>query len=168
MKKVILAGLALFLFSSPAEAVQEGAALEAALAPNAVSEAAHAAGSDTFSLTVFSSGRLDVKPGPVFTEGGDYSGMVLPYLVSEPRPIRYPRWAVRQGWEGNLEIAIEILKDGSVDRFKVMKSTGHKMLDAAAVKAVRTWRFRPAMKDGQAVVTCVQIPVFFQLEKTAS
>ena len=108
--------------------------------------------------------QLALKPGPVFTDGGHYEGTQLPYLVSYPKPIRYPRWAQQQGWQGDLSIAIEILTDGSVGRYKVMQSTGHTILDEAATEAVKTWKFHPAMKGGQAIVTCIQIPVRFQID----
>lgn len=108
-------------------------------------------------------GQLIAKPGKVFTEGGDYSGMILPYLISTPKPISYPRWAIRQGWEGRFVMAIEVLLDGSVGRYKVMESTGHSLLDGTAVKAVKSWKFQPAVKNGKPMVTCIEIPVTFQL-----
>ena len=117
-----------------------------------------------FSAVVTGDGKLTVKPGAVFTEGGDYTGLSLPYLVANPKPISYPRWAVRQGWQGKCAIAIEVLPDGALGRYKVMQSTGYRVLDNEAVKAVRSWKFHPAMKDGKPVVTCVQIPIFFRLE----
>lgn len=117
-----------------------------------------------FSAVVTRDGKITVKPGAVFTEAGDSRGLSLPYLISNPKPISYPRWAVRQGWQGTCEIAIEVLTGGTVGRYKVMHSAGYHVLDHEAVKAVRSWKFYPAMKDGKPVVTCVQIPVFFKLE----
>lgn len=117
-----------------------------------------------FQAVVTQSGDLVLKPGPVFTEGGDYEGMQLPYLKSYSEVISYPRWALRQGWQGNFSIAIEILTNGKVGRYAVTHSTGHKVLDNAATEAVRTWRFQPAMKNGKLIVTCIQIPVRFQIQ----
>lgn len=116
-------------------------------------------------LIVTGSENLIAKPGTVFNSGGDYTGIDLPYLVSTPKPIKYPRWALRQGWEGRFTIAIEVLKDGNVGRFYVMQSTGHRILDEAATEAVRTWKFHPAMKNGQPIVECVQIPVTFKISE---
>ena len=118
---------------------------------------------DSLSFTITSSGKLLTKPGPVFTEGGNYEGIVLPYLTSTPKPISYPRWAIRQGWEGKVSIALEILPNGKVGRTKVMQSTGYPLLDKTADKAVHGWNFHPAMKDGKAIVTCIQIPISFKL-----
>lgn len=105
------------------------------------------------------------RPGRIFTEGGNYEGIALPYLISAPKPVVYPRWAVRQGWQGRFVIALEVLTDGTVGRYYVMRSTGHRMLDHAALRAVRTWKFHPAVRDGKAVVECVQIPVVFKLDQ---
>ena len=118
-----------------------------------------------FVFKITDDGGQLAKVGSVFTEGGHYEKMSLPYLLSNPAPIPYPRWAVRQGWEGRFDIAMEILKDGSVGRTKVMRSTGYNLLDQAAVKSVKLWKFHPAMENGQPAVTCIQMPVLFQIEK---
>lgn len=123
-----------------------------------------ASSSISFSTTIMEDGKLIATAGPVFTQGGDYSGMTLPYLISHPKPVPYPRWAVKQGWQGRFVIAIEVLLNGTVGRYKVMESTGHRLLDEAAAEAVRTWKFKPAVKQGKPVVTCIEIPVIFRLE----
>ena len=114
-----------------------------------------------FSVIVTANGKLIVKPGEVFTEGDDAD--VLPYLISNPKPISYPKWAVTQNWQGKIVIAVEVLTDGSVGLYQVMRSTGYQMLDEAAVQAVQSWKFHPALKEGQPIRTCIQIPVIFQL-----
>ncbi len=116
-------------------------------------------------ITVMPGGQVIGKPGALFTQGGHYENMELPYLLSNPEPIIYPRWAVRQGWEGQINIAIEIMPNGSVGRTKIMQSTGYRMLDDAAHKAVKSWHFHPATENGVAVVTCIQIPILFELNR---
>jgi TonB family protein len=44
----------------------------------------------------------------------------------------------------------------------VQKSLGHG-LDEAAIKAVRSWRFKPAMKDGRPVTVQINIEINFRL-----
>lgn len=117
-----------------------------------------------FGMEVKGDGRLLVKPGAVFTQGGHYEDITLPYLVSSPKTIAYPRWAMRQGWQGKVSIALEILRDGRVGRTKIMQSSGYRLLDQTAAKAVHTWRFHPAIQNGRPTVTCIQIPIVFQLE----
>lgn len=104
------------------------------------------------------------RPGKLFTseEAPDF---VLPMLKEKPTPIRYPRWAVREGWKGTLIVAVEIFITGDVGRWKVMQSTGYPLLDGAATQAVRGWHFHPATKQGKRVVSCIQIPIDFVLEE---
>ncbi len=158
MKKNLFLLLAFCLMTLPVLQAAEEIAMKPLVMPSQSQT-----GSDPFSLTVTGSGKMIPKAGPVFTTG-NHEGMELPYLISTPKPVRYPRWALRQGWQGNLDIALEIKADGSVGRTKVMKSSGYRLLDQAASESVQTWHFHPAMKDGKAVVTCIQVPVSFQLE----
>jgi TonB family protein len=156
VKKFILIFLAI-LISIPALRAAE----EIAVKPISMAESQ---GANPFSMTVTGSGKMIPKPGAVSVGKAHYEDTILPYLVSTPKPIEYPRWAMRQGWQGNLEIALEILLDGTVGRYHVMKSSGYRLLDEAAVEAVKTWRFAPATKDGKPVLTCIELPVRFQLE----
>ena len=165
MKKTvsIFAWLLFILAAVPAALLaQEAASLESVPTSGIL---AGDKSSDPFGFTVTGDGRLLTRPGPLFTEGGDYEGLKLPYLLSDPKPIPYPRWAMRQGWEGRFSLAIEVLPSGSVGRTKVMESTGHRLLDRVAESAVRSWQFHPAVKNGRPVVTCIQIPIVFQLDK---
>ncbi|WP_078921413.1 TonB family protein [Thiothrix eikelboomii] len=40
---------------------------------------------------------------------------------------------------------------------------GNASLDAAALKAVRSWSFMPAQRDGKPIPSIVQLPVRFKL-----
>ncbi len=156
MKKILTAFL-LMTFIAPAAFAAEALTLEPVAAPRA-------AETPSYTVTVQGDGQLALKPGTVFTTGNHSADRELPYLISTPKPISYPRWALRQGWEGRFSIAIEVKLDGTVGRYKVMQSTGHEVLDKAATKAVLTWKFHPARKNGKAVVDCVQIPVNFEIK----
>ena len=101
--------------------------------------------------------------GKLFTTGYHPSDFTLPSLKEEPAPIRYPRWAVREGWEGTFVMAVEILTTGEVGRWGVIESTGYPLLDEAAVGAVRQWRFHPGTEHNNAVAMCIQIPIHFEL-----
>lgn len=162
MKKGFIFILSLFLAASPALL---SAAQEAVLPESLSAGALKGQAQDTFGVTIFPNGTLSVKPGAVFSVG-KHEGMELPYLLSASKSITYPRWAVRQGWQGQMNIALEILPNGHVGRIKTMKSTGHKMLDEAGEKAVKSWKFHPATKDGKSVVTCIQVPISFYLQNS--
>ncbi len=106
------------------------------------------------------------RPSTVFPEkeGADM-GTAMPYLIEMSKPITYPGWARRKGLEGLLVAALEVLEDGSVGRWQIVRSTGDESLDKAAVKNFRTWKFQPAMKNGKPVTTCIQVPINFELTK---
>ena len=161
--KILLSAFLLSVFASAASSYAvENLSVEPGMASR------ESASNDTFRAVVTGDGKLILKPGPVFTEGGNTEGFEMPYLISHAKSIDYPRWALHQGWQGEFVIAIEILPAGNMGRSHVMKSTGYKILDEAAADAVQTWQFRPAMKNGKPVLTCIQIPVRFQIDTQAS
>lgn len=64
---------------------------------------------------------------------------VIPGLDTKPD---YPAQARRLGWQGITEVAVEVGADGTVLTTTIAKSSGYPVLDRAALRAVRTWRFR--------------------------
>lgn len=113
----------------------------------------------------FSPGKLsEAQTGKIFSTGFHAPDFTLPSLKEEPTPIRYPRWAVREGWEGTFVAAVEILASGKVGRTHVMQSTGYTLLDEAAAEAIRQWQFHPATEKGKSILSCIQIPIHFQLK----
>ncbi|MGA7741743.1 MAG: TonB family protein [Polyangia bacterium] len=74
---------------------------------------------------------------------------------SKPEPvfkteIEYTAAARSEGIEGKLKLKIVVGADGSVLSVEVLASVSPE-LDAAAVAAVKQWRFRPAMACGKPV-----------------
>lgn len=51
--------------------------------------------------------------------------------------LNYPEQARRQKLYGKLQLSVSILKDGSVENIEVSKSSGQRILDAAAVRIVK-------------------------------
>ena len=164
MKKILFSLLVLLLI--PPFSYQALAGYDS-LTQGVVSPGAEAmTNADSGGFIVQGDGTLVTKPGNLFSEGAYAANFNLPYLISTPKPITYPRWAIRQGWQGKFVLAIEVLKDGSVGRVQIMQSTGHQHLDKTTEDAVKSWHFQPAMQDGKPVVECVQVPVYFQLDKS--
>jgi TonB family protein len=119
-----------------------------------------------FTVTFRPGTELLSKPGSVFPgDDGPGGGLSLPVLDAMAKPITYPGWARRKGLEGLLVVALEILENGSVGRWKIMRSTGEEALDQAAEKAFLTWKFQPSIKNGRPVKTCIQVPIRFELKK---
>jgi len=92
--------------------------------------------------------------------GGTAPGAVLTF---GPRPA-YPPESVRRGEEGRVLCALHIDVRGTVTRVDVLRSSGHGLLDQAAVDALMRWRFLPAQNDGRAVACRVPHWVTFRLE----
>jgi protein TonB len=80
-----------------------------------------------------------------------------------PRP-RYPLAEKKAGLEGDVKMAIYVNAHGRVDRAEVLVSSGHFGLDAAALEAVRRWRFQPAYRGDLAVEQRCVLTVRFRLK----
>ena len=81
-------------------------------------------------------------------------------LISGPRP-QYPAMARLARIEGTVVLNAVIARDGSIQRLQAL--SGHPMLVSAAVDAVRQWRYRPYILNGEAVEVETQITVNFKL-----
>lgn len=87
---------------------------------------------------------------------------------SDPVPIGkpsapYPVEALRNGESGTVLLRVTVGTDGVPDGIALANSSRSRVLDRAAMSAVRNWRFRPAMRNGQPVPATVQIPVSYNL-----
>lgn len=68
----------------------------------------------------------------------------------------YPPALIGYGWNGKGRFLLKVNpKTGDVDEVKVLRSTGHVLLDEVSAKAFFQWKFQPG------VVTQVQVPVEF-------
>ncbi|MBW2649080.1 MAG: energy transducer TonB [Deltaproteobacteria bacterium] len=86
----------------------------------------------------------------------------IPRYRSNPPP-EYPAIARRRGYEGRVLLSAMISIDGNVAALKVKGSSGHPILDRAAMKAVKVWEFEPARRMGTPVPMSVDVPVRFVL-----
>jgi protein TonB len=76
----------------------------------------------------------------------------------------YPREAREKGWEGVVKLEAVIGKDGRVGKITVVQSSGYRLLDDEAIKAVKKRRYQPAAQDGKPIESIRQIPIRFKLE----
>ena len=83
-------------------------------------------------------------------------------IAGNPKPL-YPVRAVRKGLQGRVVLNVEVLPSGDAGILKTAISSGHWVLDQAAIKAVRQWRFTPAKLAGISVLSYVQVPIQFKL-----
>jgi|SRR5206468_12547872 len=78
-------------------------------------------------------------------------------MLSQPRP-EYPVNARTKHITGRGVFDVTVRADtGAVKQVKILQSTGSKLLDDAAVKALSSWRARPGM------VSHIQVPVNFTM-----
>lgn len=98
-------------------------------------------------------------PVPVPTNSAANSA---PVPTSQPAP-RYPRNAQRSGAEGTVQVQVDVGPDGVPTSVALAQGSGHRELDRAAMDAVRRWRFRPAMANGQPTVGRVTVPIQFSM-----
>jgi len=86
-----------------------------------------------------------VASAPTQPEVGEpivLEGPSLPAVLDSPQP-RYPRQALRLGWEGSVTLLVMVDAAGLVTSARVETSSGHSVLDDEALAAFRRWRFCP-------------------------
>ncbi len=89
--------------------------------------------------------------------------------ITAPVPLRqaspiYPALARRRGWEGTCHVTVHIDKSGRVTDAKVRTSSGHRVLDDAALRTIRRWTFRPGTVDKLPASSEADVPVVFSLQ----
>jgi periplasmic protein TonB len=109
-----------------------------------------------FQVTAFAQSGATDSPQTVRV-GGDVRP---PLKVKNVDPV-YPRLALSGKVQGVVILEATIGTDGKVKDVKVVKSL--KLLDDAAVTAVREWEYKPTVINGHPVQVIMTIPVNFTL-----
>jgi protein TonB len=78
--------------------------------------------------------------------------------------LSYPPLAQQRGFQGKVMLKIMVSKEGRALRVVLVKSSGHTVLDRAAVKAVREWVFNPGKLNGVPIDMWVMVPVVYRLK----
>jgi len=86
--------------------------------------------------------------------------------IAAPAP-RYPLASRRSGEQGTVTLRVLVTREGLPARVDVEKSSGSPHLDAAALQAVKAWRFTPARQSQNAIESWMLVPVVFRLEGTS-
>ncbi|MBN2568747.1 MAG: energy transducer TonB [Deltaproteobacteria bacterium] len=102
---------------------------------------------------------------PVVSEPGGEIRNTSPAMprYSENPPPSYPSIARRRGYEGLVTLSVEILEDGTVGGLSIKKTSGYSILDDAAVKTVREWRFKPGYYGDNPISMWVEVPIRFEI-----
>ena len=85
-----------------------------------------------------------------------------PVLIREVKPT-YPALAVAAQMEGDVVLGFVVRRDGSVADVEVLRSV-HRLLDNAAVAAVRQYGYKPGLRNGAPDAFRVQVTVSFKLQ----
>ncbi len=76
-------------------------------------------------------------------------------------PPSYPMSALQMRKEGVVELLATISKTGAISQIKVL--SGESTLAKSAVDAVRQWKYRPYLLNGEPVEIETQITINFKL-----
>ena len=105
------------------------------------------------------------------TSAEEHGGKTFPgtLQMAYPRyqlnnPPAYPGLARKRGQEGTVILQVLVSKEGRVTDLKIDTSSGFRLLDRAAAKAVQKWLFVAGQQDEESVEMWVKVPVTFQLK----
>ena len=88
------------------------------------------------------------------------SAMMDGYLIHRVQP-DYPALARQARIQGPVELAAVISKQGTIENLQVLR--GHPMLIPSALHAVKQWRYRPYILNGDPIEVNTRVTVTFLL-----
>lgn len=101
-----------------------------------------------------------IPPQPAATKPVVVSNLGEGSVIHRVQP-EYPALARQARVQGSVELRAIISKTGAIEKLVVVH--GHPMLSAAAIEAVRQWRYRPYLLNNQPVEVETEITVNFLL-----
>jgi protein TonB len=109
---------------------------------------------------IISSTHVDVPkvatPQRVRVSSGVSTGLLIRKV-----PPTYPQLAKQARIQGQVVLQAEISKDGTIQNLQLI--SGHPMLAPAAIEAVKQWRYKPYLLNGEPVAVETQVIVNFSL-----
>ncbi len=75
----------------------------------------------------------------------------------------YPRLSRVRGEEGTVVLEVEVRPDGTPAAIRVVRSSGYRRLDRAAVEGMRKARFSPATRGGRPTGDTIRVAITFDL-----
>ena len=88
-----------------------------------------------------------------------------PRFRRPPSPPDYPASSRDRGDEGTAALRLLVGADGTTREIRLHRSSGNRLLDAAAVAAARDWEVEPASIGGRAAEAWFEVPVRFRLDR---
>jgi len=105
-------------------------------------------------------GTTNVGAKPVLQRLNISQGVSTGLLIKKVDPV-YPQGALHLRIEGAVQLMATISKNGDISRVQVL--SGDKQLSGAAVDAVKRWKYKPYLLNGEPVEIDTQITVNFRL-----
>lgn len=93
--------------------------------------------------------------------GKGAGGIYTPAKYARCPAPAFPPEAKKTGLTGTVLLLVEVDEEGRPASVCIQRTSGYELLDAAALRTVRGWRFDPARLDGQAVSSRAEVPVRF-------
>lgn len=82
--------------------------------------------------------------------------------IHNPSP-EYPEMGIFLGYQGDVILRIKVSAKGNSEGVEILRSSGHKVLDDSAAKALRMWHFTPTKHDNTPMNDSVIITVSYAL-----
>lgn len=126
-------------------------------------------GMDLGDLSVGTGGGFVMEIPKFAMRGGD-DAFGAGDLDSPPQPVAksqpvYPSKLLSKGIGGRVVVEVVVDATGKISSAKVRNSSGNRDLDEAALKAVRKWRFRPAVQGGKKARATALVPFDFEVKR---
>lgn len=87
-----------------------------------------------------------------------------PASIDEDRPQPAPRFSAamkNNAGTGTVVVMVQVGPDDKAKSFHVMMSSGSKALDDEAIRTVKGWSYKSAVKNGAPADGYVQVPISF-------
>lgn len=101
-------------------------------------------------------------PKPVLQTLNISQGVSQGLVMKRVQPV-YPRNALTMHVEGTVQLMATISKSGDIGAVKVL--SGPPQLTSAAVDAVKQWKYKPYLLNGEPVDIQTQVTVVFKLPR---
>ena len=125
-------------------------------APNVIGMAATGSGGALSNLI----DTTETGPKPILQKLNISQGVSQGLLMKKVQPV-YPRTALAMRVEGVVELAATISKTGDITSVKVVK--GDPQLTHAATDAVKQWKYKPYLLNGEPVEITTEVTISFKL-----
>jgi protein TonB len=107
-------------------------------------------------------GSSEIAPRPLLQTLNVSQGVSRGLLIKKVQPV-YPRNALAMRVTGTVELMATVSKTGDITHVKVL--SGDSQLTKAATDAVKQWKYKPYLLNGEPVEIQTQITINFSLPK---